>query len=108
MPKHKELVPEKAANKLHEMLNPIDPQRAQSLIVFLVNELKEMFRELSEHRSSTEGKARQVLARRQTRLLDKIDELFPEAGQSVVEAAYSVASEVLTNHFDRQRGKKYK
>jgi len=99
-----ELIPEKVSDEVKAMM---DPEGATKAIRFLADEVTQMFRELSEHRSQTEGHARQILSRRQTRLLNKLHELFPD-NPSIVESAYGLMAPVLETHFERQRGKKFK
>ena len=101
-----DLIPKKVSEELNAILRPLNPVACDAAIRFLADEITQMFRELSEHRSSTEGKARQVLSRRELRVLRKIEELFPDE-QSVIEDAYKLMIEVLEQQFNRQRGRKY-
>ena len=101
-----ELVPKRVTNELSEVLDPISPELTDNVVNFAVNELKKLFRELSEHRSSSEGKARQVLSRYQERLLTKLGDELPER-EVQVEKAYELLNNVYVKHFENQKGKKY-
>lgn len=101
-----DLIPKKTSDKIKEILRPLGPDACEAAVIFLADEITQMFRELSEKRSASEGEARQVLSRREARLLNKLQELFPEA-QSQIEDAYALMREVLEMQFDRQKGKKY-
>jgi hypothetical protein len=106
MKTHQELIPDNIKSELEEILKPINPELYDTAVKFLVSELKAMFRELSEHRSSTEANAREVLARRQERVLVKLQELF-DGYQVQIEEAFRLMSELMQEQFNKQKGKKY-
>ena len=104
--KEQDLIPKKTSESIKEILRPLNPDACEAAIIFLTDEINQMFRELSEKRSASEGAARQVLARREARVLAKLQELFPEA-QAQVEDVYALMRNVIETHFERQKGKKY-
>ncbi|MBD3312325.1 hypothetical protein GF352_02625 [archaeon] len=101
-----ELIPERVTSELKEIFDPVSPEATDSVIKFLVSELKSMFRELSEMRSAEEDDAREVLSRHEVGVLKKLEELFPEY-PSRVQDAFALMTGVIEDKFERQRGMKY-
>lgn len=100
--KNVDLVPKKVSDGLKDVLGL---SVGESIIRFLADEITQMFRELSEHRSMTEVKARSILARREERLLVKLSDLV--SNDDLVIDVYAILRSVMEGHFDSQRGKKY-
>ncbi len=101
-----ELIPRHVIDDVNEMLRPLNPNAADSLLRYVADELTSMFRELSEERSADEGKARLVLSRKEERLFEKLNELLP-GEQSLIEELFKVLRPVFEQHFENQRGRKY-
>ena len=71
-----DLIPRKVSDEFKDILGL---GVGETVIRFLADEITQMFRELSEHRSMTE----------------------------VILSVYPLMREVIERHFERQRGKKY-
>jgi len=97
-----DLIPKKVSDELKEALGQ---GVGEPVIRFLADEITQMFRELSEHRSMTEVKARSILARREERLLVKLNELV--SNDDIILLVYPLLRSVIEKQFERQEGKKY-
>lgn len=101
-----ELIPDWLTSDLEGIFDEVDPEATDTVIKFLVSELKLMFRELSEMRSAEEGDAREVLSRHEVRVLKKLEELFPEY-PSMVQDAFAKIIDFFEYKFKQQKGMKY-
>ena len=97
-----DLIPRKVSDEFKDILGL---GVGETVIRFLADEITQMFRELSEHRSMTEVRARGILSKREERLLAKLNELV--SNDDVILSVYPLMREVIERHFERQRGKKY-